>query len=244
MDGADRDRGVADQSALRRAHRAAIARCARRTGSRWPATTTPPPRTSRRRRRSARSSRSSRRRSRPRERRAPTGSPSWPGAPNLVCGALALRQRLGRRARRAAAARHPLLRLRAGERCCTAPSCSTPPRLALPGAMATVTRDAGRRVGLDDRGEIAPGRRADLVRVRVLGDEVAVARGVAGRGAGRMSCAVRSPRGKEFRAETGRGPGAARREYGPRSLRERPRCLEGRRFHGHRRGYRDTGLAR
>ncbi|HQZ12583.1 MAG TPA: alpha-D-ribose 1-methylphosphonate 5-triphosphate diphosphatase [Devosia sp.] len=37
----------------------------------------------------------------------------------------------------------------------------------LPAAIATVTRNPAKAAGLDDRGEIAPGRRADLVRVRV-----------------------------------------------------------------------------
>lgn len=36
----------------------------------------------------------------------------------------------------------------------------------LPKAVATVTRTPARAIGLDDRGEIAPNRRADLVRVR------------------------------------------------------------------------------
>ncbi len=37
----------------------------------------------------------------------------------------------------------------------------------LPAAVATVTATPAQRAGLSDRGEIAPGRRADLVRVRV-----------------------------------------------------------------------------
>jgi alpha-D-ribose 1-methylphosphonate 5-triphosphate diphosphatase len=41
---------------------------------------------------------------------------------------------------------------------------------SLPDAIAAVTATPAERVGLDDRGEIAPGRRADLVRVRVLDD--------------------------------------------------------------------------
>jgi alpha-D-ribose 1-methylphosphonate 5-triphosphate diphosphatase len=41
---------------------------------------------------------------------------------------------------------------------------------ALPDAIACVTATPAERVGLDDRGEIAPGRRADLVRVRVVGE--------------------------------------------------------------------------
>ncbi len=53
--------------------------------------------------------------------------------------------------------------------------------MTLPRAMATVSATPARRVGLEDRGAIAPGRRADLVRVRVHGDVVAV-RGVWCRG--------------------------------------------------------------
>ena len=33
-----------------------------------------------------------------------------------------------------------------------------------------MTATPAERIGLDDRGEIAPGRRADLVRVRLVGD--------------------------------------------------------------------------
>lgn len=44
-------------------------------------------------------------------------------------------------------------------------------------AVAKVSATPARRVGLDDRGEIAPGQRADLVRVRLIGD-VPVVRGV------------------------------------------------------------------
>jgi alpha-D-ribose 1-methylphosphonate 5-triphosphate diphosphatase len=39
---------------------------------------------------------------------------------------------------------------------------------SVPAAVATVTATPAARVGLDDRGEIAPGRRADLVRVRLV----------------------------------------------------------------------------
>jgi alpha-D-ribose 1-methylphosphonate 5-triphosphate diphosphatase len=53
--------------------------------------------------------------------------------------------------------------------------------MTLPRAIASVSATPARRVGLDDRGAIAPGRRADLVRVRVQGDVVAV-RGVWCRG--------------------------------------------------------------
>lgn len=42
--------------------------------------------------------------------------------------------------------------------------------VALPEAMATVTAVPAERVGLDDRGELEPGRRADLLRVGLLGD--------------------------------------------------------------------------
>lgn len=41
--------------------------------------------------------------------------------------------------------------------------------LALPEALATVTSNPARAAGLDDRGEIAAGKRADLVRVKVVG---------------------------------------------------------------------------
>jgi alpha-D-ribose 1-methylphosphonate 5-triphosphate diphosphatase len=44
------------------------------------------------------------------------------------------------------------------------------PAIALPAAVATVTRAPAAAVGLDDRGEIATGKRADLVRVRVARD--------------------------------------------------------------------------
>jgi alpha-D-ribose 1-methylphosphonate 5-triphosphate diphosphatase len=41
------------------------------------------------------------------------------------------------------------------------------PAISLPAAMRTVTKTAAEAVGLDDRGEIAAGKRADLVRVHV-----------------------------------------------------------------------------
>ncbi|WEJ33107.1 alpha-D-ribose 1-methylphosphonate 5-triphosphate diphosphatase [Devosia sp. SD17-2] len=41
--------------------------------------------------------------------------------------------------------------------------------VSLPQALATVTRNPARAAGLDDRGEIAVGKRADLVRVRANG---------------------------------------------------------------------------
>ena len=47
----------------------------------------------------------------------------------------------------------------------------------LPRAVAMVTLTPARRVGLEDRGEIAPGKRADLVRLRLV-DDVPVIRGV------------------------------------------------------------------
>ncbi|HEU4367340.1 MAG TPA: alpha-D-ribose 1-methylphosphonate 5-triphosphate diphosphatase [Methylomirabilota bacterium] len=52
-------------------------------------------------------------------------------------------------------------------------------RLGLPvaAAIATVSAAPAERAGLDDRGEIAPGKRADLVRVRVV-DGLPVIRGV------------------------------------------------------------------
>jgi alpha-D-ribose 1-methylphosphonate 5-triphosphate diphosphatase len=46
--------------------------------------------------------------------------------------------------------------------------------MTLPRAIATVSTTPARRVGLEDRGAIGPGKRADLVRVRVAGDVVAV----------------------------------------------------------------------
>jgi alpha-D-ribose 1-methylphosphonate 5-triphosphate diphosphatase len=49
--------------------------------------------------------------------------------------------------------------------------------LSLAAALATVTRNPARAAGLDDRGEIATGKRADLVRVQVIGG-MPVVRGV------------------------------------------------------------------
>jgi alpha-D-ribose 1-methylphosphonate 5-triphosphate diphosphatase len=49
--------------------------------------------------------------------------------------------------------------------------------LALPEALATVTSNPARAAGLDDRGEIAMGKRADLVRVKVVGG-LPIVRGV------------------------------------------------------------------
>lgn len=49
--------------------------------------------------------------------------------------------------------------------------------LSLAAALATVTRNPAKAAGLDDRGEIAIGKRADLVRVQVIGG-MPVVRGV------------------------------------------------------------------
>ncbi|HTY66005.1 MAG TPA: alpha-D-ribose 1-methylphosphonate 5-triphosphate diphosphatase [Alphaproteobacteria bacterium] len=49
--------------------------------------------------------------------------------------------------------------------------------LDLPGAIRLASYNPARAVGLDDRGEIAPGKRADLARVRVV-DEMPVVRAV------------------------------------------------------------------
>jgi alpha-D-ribose 1-methylphosphonate 5-triphosphate diphosphatase len=49
---------------------------------------------------------------------------------------------------------------------------------ALPDAIATVTATPAATVGLDDRGEIAAGKRADLVRVRQGPQSVPMVRGV------------------------------------------------------------------
>jgi alpha-D-ribose 1-methylphosphonate 5-triphosphate diphosphatase len=51
------------------------------------------------------------------------------------------------------------------------------PAIDLAAAVRTVTRAPAEAVGLDDRGEIAVGKRADLIRVRIVGDVPAV-RGV------------------------------------------------------------------
>ena len=48
---------------------------------------------------------------------------------------------------------------------------------ALPAAMATVTATPAERAGLSDRGEIVPGKRADLLRVGVV-EGLPVVRGV------------------------------------------------------------------
>ena len=41
---------------------------------------------------------------------------------------------------------------------------------SMPKAVNTVTRNLARAIGLLDRGEIAPGLRADMIRVRMSGD--------------------------------------------------------------------------
>ena len=48
------------------------------------------------------------------------------------------------------------------------------PAIGLPAAVRTVTKTPAEAVGLNDRGEIAPGKRADLIRVRVVHDVPAV----------------------------------------------------------------------
>jgi alpha-D-ribose 1-methylphosphonate 5-triphosphate diphosphatase len=53
--------------------------------------------------------------------------------------------------------------------------------LSLPQAIATVTRNPARAAGLDDRGEIAPGKRGDLVRVEA-GSGLPIVRAVYRRG--------------------------------------------------------------
>jgi alpha-D-ribose 1-methylphosphonate 5-triphosphate diphosphatase len=54
-------------------------------------------------------------------------------------------------------------------------------RVGLPEAVAAATAVPARRVGLDDRGEITPGRLADLVRVHLV-DDIPLIRGVWRRG--------------------------------------------------------------
>jgi alpha-D-ribose 1-methylphosphonate 5-triphosphate diphosphatase len=48
------------------------------------------------------------------------------------------------------------------------------PAIDLPAAIRTVTKTPAEAIGLDDRGEIVPGRRGDLIRVHVAGDVPAV----------------------------------------------------------------------
>ena len=97
------------------------------------------------------------------------------GAPNW-CWGVALGERVRRGAGGGWAAGHPLLRLRTGER--AARRLPLPARgLPLPAAMATVTVTPAERAALGDRGEIVPGKRADLLRVRVV-EDLPVVRGV------------------------------------------------------------------
>ncbi len=42
--------------------------------------------------------------------------------------------------------------------------------LDLASAVATVTANPARMVGLEDRGALTPGKLADLIRVRLIGD--------------------------------------------------------------------------
>jgi alpha-D-ribose 1-methylphosphonate 5-triphosphate diphosphatase len=48
------------------------------------------------------------------------------------------------------------------------------PNISLPAAIRTVTKTPAEAVGLNDRGVIAPGKRADVIRVRVVHDVPAV----------------------------------------------------------------------
>jgi alpha-D-ribose 1-methylphosphonate 5-triphosphate diphosphatase len=50
-------------------------------------------------------------------------------------------------------------------------------QISLPAALATVSLNPAKAAGLEDRGEIAIGKRGDLVRVRMVGD-LPVVRGV------------------------------------------------------------------
>jgi hypothetical protein len=95
---------------------------------------------------------------------APTGSPWWRGAPNLVLG----RSHSGNVSAAelaARTARHPLLRLRAGQ--CAPPRSSSIGRPA-PRGLATVTATPAQRAALTDRVR-SPRDETDLVRVRVSG---------------------------------------------------------------------------
>ena len=73
----------------------------------------------------------------------------------------------------------------------------------LPRAIAAVTRTPATAVGLEDRGELAAGRRADVVRVRLLGD-VPVVRAV-----WRAGSASRDSRRRAAAGRRGRRPGGA-----------------------------------
>jgi alpha-D-ribose 1-methylphosphonate 5-triphosphate diphosphatase len=99
------------------------------------------------------------------------------GAPNLVCG----RSHSGN-VSAAELARHGLLDVLSSD---YVPASAlhgafllhAQHGVALPAAVATVSLTPAHRVGLDDRGEIAPGKRADLIRVRGV-DDLAVVRAV------------------------------------------------------------------
>jgi alpha-D-ribose 1-methylphosphonate 5-triphosphate diphosphatase len=91
------------------------------------------------------------------------------GAPNLVCG----RSHSGNVAA-AALARHDRLDILSSDYVPAsllhaAVLLHTQLGWPLPAAIATVTATPAERVGLDDRGDIAPGRRADLLRVHLAG---------------------------------------------------------------------------
>ncbi len=66
------------------------------------------------------------------------------------------------------------------------------PAISLPAAVRTVTKTAAEAVGLGDRGEIALGKRADLVRIRVANGDPGRPHGLARRAARRvMAAAIR-----------------------------------------------------
>jgi len=46
--------------------------------------------------------------------------------------------------------------------------------MSLPQAIAPISRNPAAMIGLDDRGAIAPGLRADLVRARLIGETPSV----------------------------------------------------------------------
>ena len=59
--------------------------------------------------------------------------------------------------------------------------------MPLPEAVAKVSLNPAQALGLDDRGEIAPGRRADLVRVQIDRRHAGAAAGLARRRARRLT---------------------------------------------------------
>ena len=88
------------------------------------------------------------------------------GGPNIVRGGSHAGNVAAKDLARARPARHRL------ERLCAllsavrrAPAWNQIETISLPWAVATVTRNPARAIGLDDRGEIAAGKRADLIRV-------------------------------------------------------------------------------